>query len=256
MWRRLVTPLDAQRTRRLERGVFLFPLVFIVGWVAVKLAFPARYVVLVEEDGFVENVEAFLCVLASVFAARLALGFVRSGHRLLALLYAGLAVVSLFVAGEEISWGQRLLGLPVSPYFAAHNTQGELTIHNLEPVQRHVGKAYILLGLAGAFSWALARRRFAAADRLQLRYLVPDWFFTFYFLPVSVVYLYFSRISPFLADRLDLEAFRMENFVIYRDQEPAELLLYLGIFLFVLAATYRQARAARTETRGRASAGR
>src|SRR5262245_47684208 len=247
-WRDRTVTLDVSATRRLKRIVFLLPLVFIVACVAVKIALPARYGVLVEEDGPAEDIQAIFLALVSVFAARMALGFVRRGDRTLALLYVGLAAVALFVGGEEISWGQRIFDLPVTPYFASHNTQKELTLHNLEPVQRHVGKAYILFGLAGAFTWALVPRRLAADARLQIRYLVPDWFLTFYFLPVSVVYLYFSRISPFLADRLGLEAFRMEGFVIYRDQEPAELLMYLGILLFVLAGARRQACAARART--------
>lgn len=36
----------------------------------------------------------------------------------------------LFVAGEEMSWGQRLLGYTPPPAFLEHNSQQELTVHN------------------------------------------------------------------------------------------------------------------------------
>jgi hypothetical protein len=42
----------------------------------------------------------------------------------------------IFGAGEEISWGQRLLGLSTPDWFAEHNRQGEINLHNLV-VQGH-----------------------------------------------------------------------------------------------------------------------
>jgi hypothetical protein len=36
----------------------------------------------------------------------------------------------LFVAGEEMSWGQRLLGLTPPAYFLEHNAQQEMNLHN------------------------------------------------------------------------------------------------------------------------------
>jgi hypothetical protein len=42
----------------------------------------------------------------------------------------------VFGAGEEISWGQRLLGLSTPEWFAEHNRQGEINLHNLV-VQGH-----------------------------------------------------------------------------------------------------------------------
>lgn len=43
----------------------------------------------------------------------------------------GLALFCLFVAGEEISWGQRLLGFRPPNYFLEHNYQQEANLHNL-----------------------------------------------------------------------------------------------------------------------------
>lgn len=40
------------------------------------------------------------------------------------------ALFLLFVAGEEMSWGQRLLGLTPPSYFLEHNTQQEMNVHN------------------------------------------------------------------------------------------------------------------------------
>jgi len=83
--------------------------------------------VLAREDGVVEYATAILlfaagCVLAAL-AARLA------GHRRwLLVLYAAAFV---FAAGEEISWGQRILGIESPEFFLENNRQDEITLHNL-----------------------------------------------------------------------------------------------------------------------------
>src|SRR5688572_18030880 len=42
-----------------------------------------------------------------------------------------IALFCLFVAGEEFSWGQRLLGFGSPEYFLENNFQQELNLHNL-----------------------------------------------------------------------------------------------------------------------------
>lgn len=54
----------------------------------------------------------------------------------------------LFVAGEEISWGQRLLGYTPPDVFLAHNTQQEATLHNFADVFGQP-KWMLALALAG-----------------------------------------------------------------------------------------------------------
>lgn len=44
---------------------------------------------------------------------------------------AGLALLFLLVAGEEISWGQRMLGFQTPPTLEQLNLQRETTLHNL-----------------------------------------------------------------------------------------------------------------------------
>ncbi len=85
----------------------------------------------VEEDGLVE----WLTVLGLV------LGFIVCVYRFFTL--AGkrnwwfltvtllLGLLLFFGAGEEISWGQRILGIKSSAYFTANNTQQETNFHNL-----------------------------------------------------------------------------------------------------------------------------
>ena len=90
---------------------------------------------------------------------------------------AVLALVFLFGAGEEVSWGQRLLGIATPEGLAGNNVQNEINVHNLAPV---TGQSYQLF-LAGWYTfillvplavalWEPARRRLP-----RLVPIVPLW---------------------------------------------------------------------------------
>lgn len=86
------------------------------------------------EDGVFENLTAlYLLITAFVFAASI---FVfKNSSRLLKLVYAGLALLFMLGAGEEISWGERIFGWEDHNFIRGVNVQKELTIHNLKYFQ-------------------------------------------------------------------------------------------------------------------------
>ena len=74
----------------------------------------------------------FVCFFAAFLVLLCSMVF-RAKMSKLALLYLGLMALFYFVcAGEEISWGQRVLGFDTPPTLAASNDQGEFNIHNLK----------------------------------------------------------------------------------------------------------------------------
>jgi hypothetical protein len=84
-----------------------------------------------EEDGLVEWLTVagllagfFLCINRFIKLLR-----IRSWWFLTVNIVLGLLL--FIAAGEEISWGQRILGIKSSEYFLKHNAQGETNIHNL-----------------------------------------------------------------------------------------------------------------------------
>lgn len=84
---------------------------------------------LAAEDGIIETGTALLYLLAAAanlfFAARFA------GLRWTRWSLYGLAALYFVVGMEEMSWGQRFLGVSTPESLAALNVQGEITLHNL-----------------------------------------------------------------------------------------------------------------------------
>ena len=90
-----------------------------------------RLLIWIREDGPVEwltVIGLLLCVLICFLRAVLLREPRPTLFRWTAVLF-GMAF--LFGVGEEISWGQRLFGLQTPEWFAKHNRQSEINLHNL-----------------------------------------------------------------------------------------------------------------------------
>ena len=99
-----------------------------IAWVALSRSHPEQALWWVAEDGVVEwaTVAVYLILAAWIFR-RIA---VQKGP--LPLAYIVLLVFCLFVALEEISWGQRLFGWSTPDWMAQRNIQGETNLHNIQ----------------------------------------------------------------------------------------------------------------------------
>lgn len=90
--------------------------------------FQFRFVV---EDGFIEWCTVLVLIITMIVCAR-RVYYLRQVRGAVFLGVTGLlTLLCLFGAGEEISWGQRLLGLETPEYFEARNAQQEIGFHNL-----------------------------------------------------------------------------------------------------------------------------
>ena len=102
--------------------------VLAAGWIIAMLwlgsSNPQRYRTLLQEDRIVEWATVWLFFAAGVIHLRRAIPDRRVSD-------AALALFCLFVAGEEFSWGQRLLGYASPEFFLRNNFQQEVTVHNL-----------------------------------------------------------------------------------------------------------------------------
>ncbi len=108
--------------------VLVLVVIGIVAWI--EKYHSSTYLRIVQEDEILEwgTMWAFLGAMAFfVFAAHRS----RKTDGRFPWFLLGLGVFCLAVAGEEISWGQRVLGYRPPSYFLEHNFQQELNLHNI-----------------------------------------------------------------------------------------------------------------------------
>lgn len=227
--------LKESGTTLLKWGTFLLPVVLFLTFLGIKISSPETYGIIVQEDTAIEWFQSLFFLLASVVSFFILLKFFRRRLVLHSILYGILALGLLFITMEEISWGQRIFGVETTGYFSQHNMQNEITLHNLKPVAPLLSKLYLLIGLIGTFGWIVVSRIRLKRQIPFASFYIPVWYTSSYFFPVLLVYGLISFVRPYAVEVLGIEELRMGHFLIYRDQEPAELLLSLGFFFFVTA---------------------
>ena len=86
----------------------------------------------IREDGLVEWLTFVVLIVMSAFSFIMSFTFSRSGVEGRAKkVWLFLGFLFLFGAMEEISWGQRILGVESPEWFLKHNRQFETNVHNL-----------------------------------------------------------------------------------------------------------------------------
>ncbi len=154
---------------------------------------PVNYVALITEDRWGEYGTSVSFAIAGILL--LLLSF-KQGPYLPRIIWALIGVAALFIAGEEISWGQRILGVATPDSLKQYNVQGEITFHNLEAFRAinnklHKIAAYLIL-IWSSFSVILAVRMQRMKEKIMAiglpviplkllpMFLLVAFFFMFY----------------------------------------------------------------------------
>lgn len=172
---------------------------------------------LCREDGPVESLTALSYLLASALFLRAA-----AAVRFRNLWAWGYALLFFLVAGEEVSWGQRLWDLPTPEELRALNVQGELNLHNLDGVSQSVRAAGLMVVLAICYFAPWTARLSPGAKELALKLripLFPSWASSA--VTLGLVFM----VAP-----------RLFGQVVFELDELGELYLSLGFLCFGLAA--------------------
>ena len=93
-----------------------------------------------KEDGFAEYGTAFLLFCSSVLLISRFIKLQKYKKNLWKLGILAIALVFIFGAGEEISWGQRIFNIESSEFFKENNAQAETNLHNLVVDGKKVNK--------------------------------------------------------------------------------------------------------------------
>lgn len=209
----------------LKTIAFILPLLIISDFLYLKSFRYELYDYLISEDSISEYLQAIAYFSSGVIFILIAIRLSGEKVRLqkILFLFAGLGV--LLIAMEEISWGQRLFGIKTPEWFQSHNIQNELSIHNLEPIQKTIHFFYSMTGFFFSFGWIPFRYNFLnkklpPVTITILRVIKPQWYLVTYFLPLFFFYTYLILTgSP-------------GNYFTFNDQEIPELLLSLGMLLY------------------------
>jgi len=185
----------------------VFPIIFMLTLLYVyqfESDFPNIYWGLLREDGLFESLQ-WLCYFSSGLMGLysfLTVMKLKPKLKIKPLTFQAIflllfSILSILIAFEEISWGQRIFGIKSNNFFLMYNVQKESNIHNLSLIQENIQFFYIFIGLFGSFGWLFKRNCSANGFR---DIFVVDWFLSLYFLPVALFYFYlhYSFIFNFL----------------------------------------------------------
>jgi predicted membrane metal-binding protein len=92
---------------------------------------PAAFSWFIDEDGIAEWLTVIGLLACTVVCITRFIRLRNQKKKLFLIFLLLAALVFLFGAGEELSWGQRLFNIESSKFFVEHNTQQEINIHNL-----------------------------------------------------------------------------------------------------------------------------
>jgi len=182
---------------------------------------------LTEEDGPIEWLQVAFFLATTGAATRAALALRRAGEPVAALLFLGLALACVFIAGEEIAWGQRLLGIETPEKIARVNDQQETTIHNIGVLLYVFNVGMLAVAAYGASSPWLASR--IGLPRWWRRWFVPPMALTTAF------------ALPALFRIVRLTVVPHSTYTVTKWGEWTELCLAAALFAFSLLAARRVA---------------
>jgi hypothetical protein len=203
-----------------KKLIFIMPVYLFLGALFVYTRNYYLFRILIQDDHVVEYLQFFL-LLGTAYASFIIAKYWQQKERILAILFFLAGLVCFFVAGEEISWGQRLLGINTPEYIAETNIQDEITLHNYGSIFGYVYRGYMLIGLIGSTAWFFFKKlKHKLSNRLKLilSNLIPEWYLSLYFAPA-----FFYNWDRFYLRPRTGEALW---------EEPMELLLMSGISIF------------------------
>lgn len=167
------------------------------------------------EDKIIENLQ-FIFLLFGSFGAFLVMKrrFIR---KKISIIFILLGFLLLFIALDEISWGQRIFNFSTPEQIRIINSQNETTLHNVNYFHKIVPIGYILIGFYGALSPLLLKSKRVNSQDLK-QYFVPGRKYCLIFILPAI----FNTYTLFFEHNLG------------NLSELAELYIYSGISLFLL----------------------
>lgn len=175
------------------------------------------FIVMLQEDCVLEYFQFIFYGLTALFFYKSA----TKSTKIFKFIFIVLFIGSFFIAGEEISWGQRILGIETPESYKQINLQQETTLHNINFIQLNLlHNIYILIGFFGAFFYLFFNKVFPNS---KYSLFIPNKFTYFGFF---ITFLFYFSHDYFLVPN----ELNFASIPIIRWQEAAETLLSISFF--------------------------
>jgi len=110
----------------------IFSIIMIILFVLFYYVDEEFYSWFADEDGLAENLTAVFFFITGLILLFKSFREMKNGMKFKKeILFLLLGLFFIYVAGEEISWGQRIFNIPTSDFLMKYNAQQELNSHNL-----------------------------------------------------------------------------------------------------------------------------
>lgn len=201
-------------TKNKNNYIFITSL-FLIGILAVIKTWPGGvFNDIIREDNLLENLQVIFYGFSSILFFATSFKYFKT-NKLFFFYFLILGLGLLFITGEEISWGQRILGLSSPEVIKVNNAQGETTIHNINGLQDLQPIIYLAFSAYLSFAWIFISLLPKGIKNIY-KNLVPSKYLIFYFLPIFFFYIHINVLSG----------------KHWQWQEPSELLLSIGLFIY------------------------
>ena len=220
----------------LKKLDFLIVLLFLVFFLTGLFAYTFQSNLFIEinkEDSLIETLQFFVVFVASLFSLFLAFFYKKQNKVFFFIFYLLGAAALFFIAGDEISWGQRVFNYQTPEAIVEYtDQQNETSWHNSQLIARLLGDVYLLISIYGSFTFIIyefCRRFFKKFEPIVKHFLI--------LMPASLFFM--ARLAYDLMGNVNI--FQIDlPFKLNAWSEYTELSMYLGIFIQFFLIYYRQ----------------
>jgi hypothetical protein len=170
---------------------------------------------LVKQEGILDTLQFPIYLMISIIF----FSILKKSSGLEKIMYLLCTTFVLFVAGEEISWGQNYIYFNNLDFFAENNLQAETNLHNLGNFQHLTHLIYIVVGII--FSLGGIFNKIKIIHPIT-KSIIPSWKYMGYNLPLAIFYYLFITIE------------NKDSLLGNITQEYFEFMFSLGFLIFML----------------------
>lgn len=214
---------NGRKAKKLSHSLLAWSPTLIVSIYALLLTLPiSRNLAIwaLEENRPIELLSFIFAILGGIWGLILVWQLKRQREGLVSLLfYFVFALGFLFLGAEEVAWGQWFIKFETPSAIESINTQGELTLHNLEIFNDHLEIFPLTFGIAGLIGiWI---NRFSLWRKVSAPQVLLSWF---------VIITFISAIDLFQDFVVIQEQF---DYLINYLDEVIEMLVAISGFLYI-----------------------